>query len=413
MAQQIERSYRGWIVTIVAVLACVAIVVYYRSQHSVVVIHAARVARQDIKSTVSTNGKVEPTEDFQAHAPFAGVVQDLYVEQGERVTAGQQLVRMDDSGPRKDVAAAQAALQSAEDTLQAMQRGGTQDERLGASNDMTAAESQRRQAEASLASLQKLQSQGAASANEVASAQQRVTDAQAKVKQLQTRSTSRYSSEDIKTQQAQVAQARASLAAAQASLNNVVKRAPFAGTVYSVPVSQYDFVQMGDTLLDVADLTHLQIRAYFDEPEIGNLSVGQPVKIVWDAKPLLVWHGHILQAPTTIIQYGATRNVGECLITVDDAKGDLLPNTNVTVTVTTRQQSNVLSLPREALQTDGPNNFVYKVVNETLVKTPVTPGVVNLTQVEIVKGLQEGDQVALGSVTEADLRNGLRVKVKP
>jgi HlyD family secretion protein len=392
MAQQIERSYRGWIVTIVAVLACVAIVVYYRSQHSVVVIHAARVARQDIKSTVSTNGKVEPTEDFQAHAPFAGVVQDLYVEQGERVTAGQQ---------------------SAEDTLQAMQRGGTQDERLGASNDMTAAESQRRQAEASLASLQKLQSQGAASANEVASAQQRVTDAQAKVKQLQTRSTSRYSSEDIKTQQAQVAQARASLAAAQASLNNVVKRAPFAGTVYSVPVSQYDFVQMGDTLLDVADLTHLQIRAYFDEPEIGNLSVGQPVKIVWDAKPLLVWHGHILQAPTTIIQYGATRNVGECLITVDDAKGDLLPNTNVTVTVTTRQQSNVLSLPREALQTDGPNNFVYKVVNETLVKTPVTPGVVNLTQVEIVKGLQEGDQVALGSVTEADLRNGLRVKVKP
>jgi len=413
MAQQIERSNRGWIIALLAVVACVGFFIYYRSQHSVVLIHAARAERQDIKSTVSTNGKVEPTADFQAHAPFPGVVQDLYVEQGEQVKAGQQLVRMDDSGPLKDVAAAQASLQSAEDTLRAMQSGGTQDERLGASNDMAAAESQLKQSESSLASLQKLQAQGAASANEVASAQQRVTDAQTRIKQLQMRRTGRYSGDDIKTQQAQVAQARAALAAARASLDNAVKRAPFAGTVYSVPVSQYDYVQMGDTLLDVADLSRLQIRAYFDEPEIGSLAIGQPVSIVWDAKPSQVWHGHILQAPTTIIQYGATRNVGECLITVDDAKGDLLPNTNVTVKVTTLQRPNVLSLPREALQTDGTSSFVYKIVDERLVKTPVVPGVVNLTRVEITKGLQEGDEVALGSVTEAELRDGLRVKVKP
>jgi HlyD family secretion protein len=413
MAQQEVRSYRGWIVALGAVVACVAVFLFYRTQHSVVLVHAARAERQDIKSTVSTNGKVEPTEDFQAHAPFPGVVQELYVEQGDHVQKGAELVRMDDSSARKEVAAAEASLQSAEDTLQAMQRGGTQDERLGQSNDLTAAQSQQKQAATSLASLQKLQAQGAASANEVASAQQRLTDAQVRVKQLQTRQTGRYSSEDIRTQQAQVAQARAALQAAQASLDNVVKRAPFAGTVYSVPVSQYDFVQMGDTLLDVADLTKLQIRAYFDEPEIGNLAVGQPVKIVWDAKPLQVWHGHILQAPTTIIQYGQTRNVGECIITVDDAKGDLLPNTNVTVTVTTLQHPDVLSLPREALQTDGPSSFVYKIVGDTLVKTPVTPGVVNLTRVEIVKGLEQGDEVALGSLTDSDLRDGLRVKVKP
>jgi HlyD family secretion protein len=171
---------------------------------------------------------------------------------------------------------------------------------------------------------------------------------------------------------------------------------------------------MGDTLLDVADLNHLQVRAYFDEPEIGNLAVGQAVKIVWEAKPNSVWHGHIVQAPTTIIQYGSTRNVGECVITVDDAHGDLLPNTNVTVTVTTLEKFNVLSIPREALQTDGPSSsFVYKIQGDTLVKTSVTPGVVNPTRVEIVKGLQEGDEVAMGSLTDAELHDGLRVKVKP
>jgi HlyD family secretion protein len=378
-----------------------------------VVVHAALVSRQDIKRTVSTNGKVEPTEDYQAHAPFPGVVEDLYVEQGESVKKGEMLVRMDDSGARKDLAAAQANLASAEDTLQAMQKGGTQDERLSESNEMTAAQAQQKQAVSALASLQKLQSQGAASANEIASAQQRLTDAENHVRQLHTRRTSRYSTEDLRTQQAQVAQAQAGVVAAQSALANAVKRAPFAGTVYSVPVSQYDFVQMGDTLLDVADLNQMQVRAYFDEPDIGNLAVGQPVKIVWDAKPLSVWHGKILQAPTTIIQYGTTRNVGECLITVDDAKGDLLPNTNVTVTVTTLQQPNVLSVPREALLTDGPNSYVYKIVDGRVLKTPVTPGVVNLTRVEIVKGLKEGDQVALGSLTETELRDGLRVKVKP
>jgi HlyD family secretion protein len=413
MAQLETRSYGRWIIAVVALGALVWGFMYYRARSRVVTVHAALVERQDIRQTVSTNGKVEPTEDFQAHAPMAGVVSALYVEQGDQVKAGQELVRMDDTEAIKQIAAAQAALDSAQATLQALQKGGTADERLAANNDMTAAESQQRQAAATLASLQKLQAQGAASANEVATAAQRLSDAQTRIGELKARRTGRYASDDIKAQQAQVAQARASLVAAQQAYAGVVKRAPFSGVVYSVPVSQYDFVQAGDTLLDVADLSRLQIRAYFDEPEIGNLAIGQPVKIVWDAKPSAVWHGHILQAPTTIIQYGATRNVGECIITVDDARGDLLPNTNVTVTVTTQQHNDVLSLPREALQTDGARNFVYRIVGDRLLKTPVVPGLVTLTRVEISSGLNAGDQVALGTTSESDMNNGLRVKVQP
>jgi HlyD family secretion protein len=189
-------------------------------------------------------------------------------------------------------------------------------------------------------------------------------------------------------------------------------RAPFAGTVYSLPVAQYDFVQAGQALINVADLTKLQIRAYFDEPEIGKLAAGQPVTITWEAKPNLLWHGHVKQAPTTVITYG-TRNVGECLITVDDARGDLLPNTNVTVRVTTARHNNVLSVPREALHTEGSVNFVYKIVNHKLVRTPVEiapNAVVNLTRAEISSGLNEGDVIALGATNEVDLSNGLTVK---
>ena len=161
--------------------------------------------------------------------------------------------------------------------------------------------------------------------------------------------------------------------------------------------------------MNVANLSRLRVRAYFDEPEIGKLANGQPVEIVWDAKPNQTWHGHISQAPTTVITYG-TRNVGECLISVDDARGDLLPNTNVTVTVTTSQRLNALSLPREALRTEAGSSFVYRIVNAQLIRTPVTVGVTNLTRVEVLSGLKQGDVVALGATTPVELTDGLRVE---
>ena len=188
-------------------------------------------------------------------------------------------------------------------------------------------------------------------------------------------------------------------------------RAPFAGTVYALPVTQYQFVAGGEALVQVANLRKLQIRAYFDEPEIGQLKLGQPVSIVWAAKPTQQWHGHIVAVPTTIITYGGTRNVGECLISVDDADGVLLPNTNVTVTVTELEHRNVLSLPREALQTQGMNNYVYRIVGERLVKTPIQVDLTNNERFEITGGLNEGDLVALGATSEVELTDGLRVKV--
>ena len=143
--------------------------------------------------------------------------------------------------------------------------------------------------------------------------------------------------------------------------------------------------------------------------EIGKLADGQPVSITWEAKPNLIWHGHVAQAPTTVITYG-TRNVGECLITVDDARGDLLPNTNVVVTVTTAQRTNVLSIPREALHTEG-GDFVFRVVNNKLVRTPVQVGLVNLTRAEITGGLTEKDTVVLNALNNHELSNGLPVKI--
>ena len=391
--------------------AVVLIVVGVRSfTREKVEIRVAAVNHQNLLSTVSTNGRVEPVEYFQAHAPAPGVVEKLYVEVGQKVKAGDLLVRMEDGDATARLATANSTLQSAQLNLQNMRQGGSQEERVALQADISRAEMRKKQAESDLTALRQLQQKGAASPAEVASAEERLQEATSALENTQHRGTQRYSPGDHTRAQAQVADAQAAVAAAHSSYAAANIRSPLSGTVYSIPVSTYDFVPAGEDLLDVADLNRIQVRAYFDEPEIGKLAVGQAVKIVWDAKPNQTWHGHISRAPSTVITYG-TRNVGEAIITVDDARGDLLPNTNVTVTVTTSQRFNVLSVPREALRTEGASDYVFRVVGGKLVRTPVQVGVVNLTRVEITGGLTEKDTVALSATSNRDLSHGLAVKI--
>jgi HlyD family secretion protein len=171
-----------------------------------------------------------------------------------------------------------------------------------------------------------------------------------------------------------------------------------------------EFVEEGKPLLQLADLRHERVRAYFDEPEIGRLAVGQKIQIKWDAKPGHVWNGHIEQTPVTVITYG-TRNVGEVIVKIDDADGGLLPDTNVTVTVTISSETSALSAPRDALRSENGKPYVYKVVNGALQKTFVTTGTINLTQAAILSGVQAGDLVALGTLSGQPLQEGVPIKV--
>ncbi len=391
----------------VVVLAVVAVRSFTSEK---VEIRVAAVNHQNLLSTLSTNGRVEPMEIFQAHAAAPGVVAKLYVEVGQKVKAGDLLVRMEDADTVARLATANSTLESAQLNLQNLQQSGSQEERLALEADLSRAQLRKKQAESDLAALRQLQQKGAASAAEVTSAEERLQEANSALQNMQQRATHRYSAGDHARAQAQLGDAQAGVAAARSSYAASNIRSPLSGTVYSIPISAYDFVPAGEDLLDVADLNRIQVRAYFDEPDIGQLAVGQAVKIVWPAKPNQTWHGHISRAPSTVITYG-TRNVGEAIITVDDARGDLLPNTNVTVTVTTSQRFNVLSVPREALHTEGASDFVFRVIGGRLVRTPVQVGLLNLTRVEITGGLTEKDTVALNATTNRDLSNGLAVKI--
>lgn len=373
-----------------------------------VTVVAAQVEYQDLVKSFSTTGKVEPTDDFEIHAQAAGQVQDVYVDVGDKVKPGQLLLKMDDKYALANLAHAQSTLQAAQLAVSDIEHGGTQDERNTFASDLAKAKLQRQQDAADLEARQKLLAQGAESPAEVAVAKHRLELDDANIRSIQQHSTQRYGQADKARAEAELADSRAAVAAAQSSYANADIRSQIAGTVYYLPVAKYDYVSTGDDLIYVADLSHMRVTAYFDEPDIGNLANGQPVNITWEAKPGMVWHGHIIQVPTTVINY-QQRFVGECLISVDDSDGTLEPNANVTVSVTTQQDKHVLVVPHEALQHDNSGEFVFRIVNNKLVRTPVETGIVNQKQAEIKSGLSEGDVVALNATTNRELTNGLEV----
>jgi HlyD family secretion protein len=413
MSEQTDRK-SGRIVrnVVIAAVVLAALVVGIRYfSRSDIEVRVAKVEYGDLVSNLSTNGKVEPVQMFQAHAAEPGTVEAVYVKPGQQVTAGTLLLKLNSEAANSRVETARSAIAQAAAAQHDINQGGSTDERIGMTGDLSRAKLQLQQAQSSVTALEALQAKGAASASEVASAQSRVATAQTSLDSMQLRSTQRYAATDKERVQAQLADSHAALQAAQQTLANANVRAPFSGTVYSLPVRAYDYVGGGEELIQLADLTRVQVRAYFDEPEIGKLHNGEPVLIKWDAKPTQQWHGHIVHTPTTIITYG-TRNVGECLIAVDDAAGDLLPNTNVNVSVSTQSVFHVLTLPREALHTQGSSNFVYVVTNGVLAKRAVEVGALNLISVQITGGLSNNDTVVLSAVSSSvDLAEGQHVKV--
>jgi len=365
---------------------------------------------QDLIKANSTNGRVEPQHIFEAHAPDAALVKNVYVHVGEKVRKGQLLVDLDDTNARAKLAAAMASLRSAEAGYQSVQGGGSYQEQLALSNNIVKAKIECDQATRNLEVVQKLASQGAASPSEVAQAQQRLSLAKASLDALQEQKSKPFAPVDLARARSNVEEAQAAVDAANQVIAQSHVRAPFDCTVYSLSATRYSYLEPGAEILQAANLSQLQVVAYFDQPDIGDLQLNNPVSIVWDAKPDMKFHGRIIRLPSDIITYG-TRTVGEVLVSVDDSNGVLLPNTTVVVTVVTESVHNALTVPREALHIEGGRDYVYVVARGTLRRVPVQVGALNLTSVQILSGLKEHEVVALGTTNGQPISEGVPIRI--
>jgi HlyD family secretion protein len=372
-------------------------------------VHVAQVAHSLLLNTVSTNGRVEPSVNIPFYSPIATTVQAAYAQEGDTVPAGKLLIKLNDAQARAQLANAESAVKSAQVALYAAMHNGTLAERQSAAATIEQDRLARDQAQRNLDALTKLAATGAASQGEVLSARSQLQTAEATLNAAAQSGKQRFSPDEIERAQAALNDAQASLTAAQHVEAQTSFYAPIKGTIYTMAASPSEYTEPGNLLLQMANLSNERVRAYFDEPDLGRLAVGQKALIHWDAKPDLEWHGHISRLPVAVVTY-TTRNVGEVLVALDDPSDGLLPDTNVTVQVTISSAPNALTMPREALHEQNGKYFAFKVVDGELKRVPITIGVPNLTEVPILSGLNDGDIVATGTVTGEPLQEGIPIK---
>lgn len=400
---------RPWITTLVVLLVVfLAAGAYVELRPRRIRISVVKPIRQEVSSSITTNGKVEPVHGFEAHAPLAVTVQKVLVKEGDHVKAGQLLVVLDDTRARSDLANAQTRLKLAQEAYTNLLAGGNQQQILLRQADRQKAITEFDSAQRELSSLERLQQRGAASMDEVVAARDRVARAQADLAQFQSKI--RYSPDELSRAQLEVADSRANIELAQELLRNCNIRAPFDGTVYFLPARVGAFVGIGDLLLQEADLSNLQVRAFVDEPEIGHLALGQSVKITWDALPGHSWQGTVTTLPSTVVSRGS-RVVGEILCKVDNSEHLLLPNVDVTTTIFASNKEDALTVPREAVREDDGHNFVYVLLNGHLRRRDVKLGISNLTRVEILSGISGDDTIAVQSYSPSPMADGVEAKV--
>jgi HlyD family secretion protein len=265
-----------------------------------------------------------------------------------------------------------------------------------------------------------------------------------------------------------VAQARANLTRVADVLQKTTYAAPYDGVVTNLPVREGESVvigiqnALGSTLLTLADMSVITAEVKVDETDIVTVHLGQPAEVTIDAIPNKIFHGTVSEIGDNAIvrstgvatsqQSSASEEAKDfkVVVTVSDPPQDLRPGLSTTAKITTAARSNVLSIPIQALSVrtkaqlelekaapgsvhaaapvpkdvaskDKNNNNkdqkqdvpgVFVIRNKKAEFVPVTTGIAGTSDIEVLNGLKEGDEVITGSYKILrTLRSGSSVKV--
>src|SRR5260370_22612595 len=121
---------RRWLLWALGAALAVVLLASFASRDDSVPVLAATVSRSTIRSVISTNGKVEPVRNFEAHAPLGTTVKSIRVKEGDHVRKGQLLVELNAAGARSQTAQALARIRASQADANAIEHGGTHEEVL-------------------------------------------------------------------------------------------------------------------------------------------------------------------------------------------------------------------------------------------------------------------------------------------
>jgi HlyD family secretion protein len=449
------------IVAVVLVLAGIVTASILHGQASVTKVATGKAVRQELTSVVNGTGQIKPKTYVNIGATAFGRITHLYVKEGDRVKAGTVLAKVESVQPEATVAAQEATIAAsktditsfiaAEKTADANIKQGEADleqKKLDYSRSQALYNDK-------LIAKQDYDAKKAAYDMAVATlAQRQAALAQARA---QTDSQRGHSNQAVASQRANYD-----------ALDKTISRAPFDGLVTNVPVREGETVVLGiqnaegSTLMTLADMSVITAEVKVDETDIVNVALNQAADVTVDALPGRVFKGHVTEVgdqallrTTGIATSQSTTGTEEAkdfkvIVTLDQTPGqkntELRPGLSATAKITTAHKPEALIIPIQALVQRDPAAEKILAANAgkppsgtvatpagaatkpQLVQgvyvlqmdhkkqrvnfVPVTTGITGATDIEVLGGLKEGDQIVTGRyrILRA-LKSGTAVKV--
>jgi HlyD family secretion protein len=404
-----ENNKPKWVVVSLAVALGIVLLIVLAERGPAPQVQIVSVTREDLAASITGNGKVEPISPTVARAEFPTFVADVKATEGQPVHKGQLILTLDSADVRAQLSQAGADLLAARTDLRNAHAGGPPDDVAQLQGDVQNAETKVANLERTQQALAQLVTKGAATQDEVAQNLAALATARANLQTFRQKKAAleQRASVNVESAGLRVKQQQDLVAALEEKVRSATVIAPVDGTLYSLPVHKGDFVKLGDVLAEMADLRHVRVRAFMDEPDLGPLAQNQGVQVLWDAMPSRVWNGKVEQVPKQVVARGS-RSVGEVLCSVDNDKVELLPNVNVEVRILVHEQRGVLVIPRGAVRYDQGEHFVLAYNGEAVHRRDIKVGVASADKYEVLSGLAQGDKVALPG--DVDLRDGMKVR---
>jgi HlyD family secretion protein len=418
------RQSTPWLIGLVTVgLLSTGSVTYWmlRSRSAAPDISAmtVQVESQPLQVRIDASGTVQPIQTVNVSPKIQGILAELYVEQGDRVTTGQVIARMEYDDVEARMAQSRARLSQAEARLARIQSGNRPEEIAQAEARVAQAEARVREAQAQLDLAnervrrnQELAAAGAISRDDLDTVLNQAEVARTAVEQNQASLREAQRSfelseqgsrvEDIREAQAQVQEARANLRALEVELEDTYIRAPFSGIITQKYATPGGFVAPATSASDASSATStaivalaegLEILAEVPEVDIRQLRVGQPVEVVADAFPDRRFEGQIrLIAPEAVVRQNVTSF--QVRVELTTGQDQLLSGMNVDVIFLGEQVENALVVPTVAIVSrEGETGVLVPDAANNPEFRPVTLGTAVGNQTEVIDGLEPGERV--------------------
>jgi HlyD family secretion protein len=441
-------------VGISVLLAIVVVATIKLANKGVVEVQTGKVQRLDLSSTVTASGEIRPKTYANIGANAFGKIIRLYVKEGDRVKKGQLLAQIENVQPESDVQSSRASLDASQKDYAA----------AVAAVNTNRADLQRAKADLEQKSLdykraQELLKDALIPTSDFEARQAAYQTSLAGLEQAKARVA--QSEAQLESAKGHIMQNQASLRRADDALSKTTYLAPFDGTVTNLPVREGETAVVGiqnspgSNLMTVSDMGIITAEVQVDETDIVNVKLGQPTEVSIDAIPKKKFKGTVTQIGdnailrSTGVSTSQTTGTSQeakdfkVVVTLDDPPPNLRPGLSATAKIITATRQNAVTLPIQALtirqrgdleqkkgkdksavQAASPSSpeerakakediqGVFVIRNGKAEFVPVETGIAGTTDIEVTKGLKEGDEIVTGSYKVLrTLRNGASVKI--